>query len=108
MKKGYIKMEKDRRKAVTLLSLVITVIVLIVLAGITISLTIGEQGIFKHGQEAKVKQEIAQYIDKIELARGEATIEKLGRVTLDDLIKKIQEKIYMKAKNIKLFFIVDY
>ena len=79
------------KSGVTLLSLVITVIILIILAGVTINITIGEQGIFKHGQEAKVKQEIAEYLDNIELARGEVTIDKLGRVTLDDIIKKIED-----------------
>ena len=40
-------------KAITLISLAITIIVLIILAGVTISLTIGENGIITRAKEAK-------------------------------------------------------
>ena len=40
------------QKGITLIALVITIIVLLILAGVTISLTIGERGIFKTAQGA--------------------------------------------------------
>lgn len=40
------------QKGITLVALVITIIVLLILAGVTISLTIGERGIFKTSQGA--------------------------------------------------------
>lgn len=40
------------QKGITLVALVITIIVLLILAGITISLTIGERGIITRAQEA--------------------------------------------------------
>ena len=40
------------RKGITLVSLVITIIVLLILAGITINLTIGDDGIIRRAQEA--------------------------------------------------------
>lgn len=42
-------------KGITLISLVITIIILIILAGITISLSLGENGIFGKAKEAKDK-----------------------------------------------------
>lgn len=40
------------QKGITLVALVITIIVLLILASVTISLTIGERGIFKTAQGA--------------------------------------------------------
>lgn len=40
------------QKGITLVALVITIIVLLILAGVTISLTLGEDGIFKMAQDA--------------------------------------------------------
>ena len=41
-----------QNKGITLIALVITVIVLLILAGITINLTIGQDGILKRAEEA--------------------------------------------------------
>ena len=46
-------LRKKNEKGITLIALVITIIVLIVLAGIAISMTIGENGIFTKAREAK-------------------------------------------------------
>ncbi len=53
--------EKNRRKelGITLVALVVTIVVLLILAGITIMYTIGENSIFKKAQEAKNKTEEA-------------------------------------------------
>ena len=40
------------QKGITLVALVITIIVLLILAGITISLTLGQDGILKKAEEA--------------------------------------------------------
>ncbi len=48
------------RKGITLVALVITIIILLILAGITINLTIGQRGILKRAEEAgKNYQEVA-------------------------------------------------
>ena len=49
-----------REKAITLISLVITIIILIILAGVGINLSLGENGIFKRAKEAKNKYLTAQ------------------------------------------------
>jgi len=43
MKGDYLKMRKNE-KGITLVALVITIIVLLILAGVTINLTLGENG----------------------------------------------------------------
>ena len=40
------------QKGITLVALVITIIVLVILAGVTITLTLGEDGIFKTAEKA--------------------------------------------------------
>ena len=44
-----------RQKGITLVALVVTIVVLLILAGITIMYTVGENSIFKKAQEAKDK-----------------------------------------------------
>lgn len=52
---------KCKAKGITLVSLVVTIIVLLILAGIAINFTIGEDGIFKRAEEgAKVYQNASQ------------------------------------------------
>ena len=43
---------KAKNKGVTLIALIITIIILLILAGVTINLTIGENGIFKAAKNA--------------------------------------------------------
>ena len=46
-------MEKlKKEEGITLVALVITIIVLLILAGVTISLTLGQNGIFKTAEQA--------------------------------------------------------
>ena len=42
-----------RNKGITLIALVVTIIVLLILAGVTIAMVLGQDGIFKKAQTAK-------------------------------------------------------
>ena len=52
--------KKKLNQGITLVSLVVTIIILIILAGISINLTLGEEGIFTLAQRAKENTELAQ------------------------------------------------
>ncbi len=41
-----------KERGITLIALVVTIIVLLILAGVAISLTIGDKGIFKRAEDA--------------------------------------------------------
>lgn len=56
---------KENTKGITLVSLVVTIIVLIILAGVAINVTLGENGIFNKAKEAKRMQLEAEYKEKI-------------------------------------------
>ena len=60
-------MERNFRKertGITLIALIITIVVLLILAGITISYVVGENGIFQQARNAKNEIENAQQRDK--------------------------------------------
>ena len=61
-------------KAITLIALIITIIVLLILAGVTISLTLGENGIFKTAEMAGKNYTQAQEQELAGLAGFENTI----------------------------------
>ena len=56
-------------KGITLISLVVTIILLITLAGISISLVFGERGIITKAKEQKVIQTKAEILEQLELQK---------------------------------------
>ncbi|MBO5479463.1 MAG: hypothetical protein J6A04_07290 [Clostridia bacterium] len=60
--------ELKQNKGITLIALVITIIVLLILAGITINLTIGQDGILKRAQEAGKNYTNAAEYEQTQLA----------------------------------------
>ena len=56
-----------QEKAITLIALVITVIVLLILAGVSIATLTGKNGILTRANEAKVKTEEAAKEEEINL-----------------------------------------
>lgn len=76
--KDDLKRLKKRAQGITLIALVITIIVLLILAGLTISLTVGNNGIITKAQEAIGETEKAQELEKIQFAIAEAQIGENG------------------------------
>ena len=60
-----VKENKKFQKGITLVALVITIVVLLILAGITISLLITEDGIITRAQKAQEAQEIGELKDRL-------------------------------------------
>ena len=86
------------KKGITLISLVVTIIVLLILVGITISMTIGPEGLIEKAKESKLDSRYAVIMDKIrvreheiELAaakkeEGESQEDFINRLITEDLI----------------------
>ena len=68
MRKTNEKSKKKNNKGITLIALVITIIVLLILAGVSIAMLTGENGILTQAQNAKDKTDEAQEKEKIQLA----------------------------------------
>ncbi len=63
------KKTNKNNKGITLISLVVTIIVMIILAGISIALVFGERGIITKAKEQKVIQTKAEILEQLELQK---------------------------------------
>jgi len=87
---------KFKEKGITLIALVITIIILLILAGVAINLTIGENGIFTKARYGKEQHEKAEVKERLDIAIAEINIEEIteGRdLTLDTLLNKLATKL---------------
>ena len=88
-------MKKSKRikenKAVILIALVVTIVVLIILAGISISALTGDKGIINQAHTAKEDTEIASWEEQIDLAIIDAE-KKYRNPTLDDVKEELKNK----------------
>ncbi len=75
-KNSQVKLGKyaEKYSGITLISLVITIIILIMLAGISISLVLGENGLFNKAKQAKEETEIATVEEQRQFAMAEAAM----------------------------------
>ena len=78
--------EKHEQKGITLIALVVTIIVLLILAGISINALAGNNGILNKATEAKISQGIAQVEEMGRIRLQAAYTENLGVV--DDATAK--------------------
>lgn len=89
-----------KNPGITLIALVVTIVVLLILAGISISMLTGQNGILNRATEAKEKTEKAQIDESDKMVQMEAMVQAAGKsiVIKDD--KKINtESTTGKNKN---------
>lgn len=58
---------KKNRKGITIISLIVTIVILLILAGITIGMLIGENGIITEAQHAKLIAEVSDIKEQMEI-----------------------------------------
>lgn len=76
-------------KGITLIALVITIIVLLILAGVSINLVIGDNGVLSKSKMATITQKFAKYKEDLELGMyGKVTI---AGDTLNDYVQSMNE-----------------
>ena len=87
MKRKTEKKLRFNQKGITLIALVITIIVLLILAGVSIATLTGQNGILTRAQDSKTQTGIAEEKEAIQLAYAGAVAEKRGTgdITADDL-----------------------
>ena len=74
-----LKLKMKENKAITLIALVITIVVLIILAGVLISLTLGNNGLFNKAKLGKEKYANAQDYEETEIAKVSNEIDTFTR-----------------------------
>lgn len=78
---------------ITLISLVITIVILVIIASVTISITLGNNGLFNRVQDAKLQFRQAQYTEEIQLTALEIQMER--NVEFDDtpFVLSLEERL---------------
>ena len=82
-------------KGITLIALVVTIIVLLILAGVAISILLGENGIINKAGQARKETDEGEVLESIKLAYGYAEIGQLARKN-ENFAEKMQEDLIKK------------
>ena len=82
-----------KKNGITLIALVVTIVVLLILSGITINMLFGSDGIFNIANSAKEQYKIGVLKDRINNVIADWSIERLTKpgITVDDLWGKMVE-----------------
>ena len=92
-----------KEKGITLIGLVVTIVVLLILAGVSISMLTGENGIITQAQDAKEKTDIAEEREKVELAAtGARTKNDYGEIIEANLEEELNQVIGERDKDYTL------
>ena len=79
--------KKMNAKGITLIALVITIVVLLILAGISINMVLGDNGIVSKANKAKTETEYAEKKEQVSTSIAEAYIDrKGGTITPSDVV----------------------
>ena len=93
------EIKKLRNKGITLIALVITIIVLLILAGVSIAMLTGENGILTQAQNAKKETERAKIIEEVRLdILGKQTENGSGDISSDELEEILKNIFQMKSR----------
>ncbi len=90
------KNREEKNKGITIVALIVTIIVLLILAGVTLATLSGENGILTKAKTAKEEYKKAQYQEAIDLAKLQAHTEQ-GKYKIDaevflNRVKEILQK----------------
>ena len=94
---------KHATTGITLVALVVTIVVLLILAGITLTYVMGDNSVFNRASEAKLKTDIANWKEKLELAKGPVFIDGLGTLNPDKYFEYIEEQGIIEDKEKDVF-----
>ena len=95
-------------KGISLMALVIAIIVLLILAGITINLTVGSNGIFTKAQTAKEQTNMSQAKESVELKIASLQTENEGKATILSLKEYAQTDSDITIDTNKIIYKGEY
>ena len=84
----------NKNKGITLIALVITIIVLLILAGVSIAMLTGENGILNQAKKAKEETEIASEEEKVKLATSGALLQDNGKSIIQSNLQSELSKYF--------------
>ena len=87
-------------KGITIISLVVTIIISIILAGVSINLILGENGVLTKARNSQKTQDIARISELLELEKGQIGIENDLKASLEGYINQIEKNGILNNKDI--------
>ena len=94
------QIRNKKERGITLIALVVTIIVLIILAGVSINLLFGNFGVVTKAKEAKNKMESAQYEEELKMCVLELQADEATNGT-DFSMETIRKKLVEKVKKVE-------
>ncbi len=91
-----------RKNGITLIALVVTIIVLLILAGITISLVFGSNGVIQKAQDSKEQTEIGEMREKLEMAKVPVYADGNGLYKVQDYWDRIESEGLIADKTVDI------
>lgn len=71
-------LQKEEKNGITLVALVVTIVILLLLAGVSVNLVLGDNGIVTKAQQAKMQTVFSKYKEELEFFNGEQLIANQG------------------------------
>ena len=90
-----------KEKGITLVALVVTIIVLLILAAVSINIFFTDNGLFSRAFEAKKWHEIGEIQEKLELEKEPVFIDNQGKITIEEYLEHIIEEGIIEEKDIE-------
>ena len=91
-----------KNKGITLIALVVTIVVLLILAGITISLVFGKNGVIQKAQDSKEQTEIGEIREKLEMAKVPVYADGNGSYKVQDYWDRIESEGLIADKTVDI------
>ena len=92
-----LKKEKLREKGITLVALVVTIIILLILAGVTLDMVLSQNGLFSRAQNAvemykKAQEDEEKMLDNLEAVMEGKTIEEIsGKENFENFRERVNQ-----------------
>ena len=107
-----LKKLKNREQGITLIALVVTIVVLLILAGVSIAMLTGENGIITQAQSAKENTRGAEVKERVEMAASEnEAMNYTGgtgtKKTKQDLIEELSQDGKLTSKEVEVLETTD-
>ena len=90
---------KNKQNGITLIALIITIIVLLILAGVTISMIVGENGILNQAVESSIATENATVYEQLQLKVADYQMEEVTDNVEENILERLKEDGYVNSDN---------
>ena len=94
------KNQATNQNGITLIALVVTIVVLLILAGITIALVFGQNGVIKKAQESQEQTAIGEMREKLEMAKVPVYADGNGSYKVEDYWDRIESEGLITDKEV--------